>query len=174
MLKSASCERKLCLMDDGMIECEVSISWTRKPEQIPVNGPTGLRKSRRMATILQEMLYDLAKSSTNWEGTFTARRTSAQMIKHKNYIPLSRPRDTGIQSIQNNQHNKYANHIQFHLFPPPHSAHGASTPDISFQATFTTMRESVHKCDCYGGEEKNTQCARTPFVVVGDGTAVAD
>lgn len=45
MLKSATCERKLCLMDDGMIECEVSISWTRKPEQIPVNGLAEVAKN---------------------------------------------------------------------------------------------------------------------------------
>lgn len=36
------------------------------------------------------------------------------------------------------------------------------------------MRKSVGKGDGDGSEQKNTQCARAPFVVVGDGTTVAD
>jgi hypothetical protein len=36
------------------------------------------------------------------------------------------------------------------------------------------MCESVGKGDGYSKEEKNTQCAGTPFVVVGDGATAAD
>jgi len=43
----------------------------------------GLRKPRGIVTLPQRMLYDLVKSSTTREGTFTTRNTSAQMIEHK-------------------------------------------------------------------------------------------
>lgn len=49
-----------------------------------------------------------------------------------------------------------------------------TTLKVSLETTFAAVCESVGKSDGHSGEQKDTQRARTPLVVVGDGATAAD